>query len=387
MTIPIKKGRAGRVVLSLLASWVVHAHAAEPIRIGAVLSSTGPASYIGEPETRTLQIYVDKINAQGGVIGRPLQLVTYDDGSDANKARTLSTRLAEQDHVVAVIGGSTTGTTMAMIPVFEDAEIPFMSLAGSVKIVEPVRPYVFKSPHTDRMGCEKVFADMKARQISRIALISGTDGFGMSMREQCLKVAGQYGIQVLIDQTYGAQDTDMTPQLTRIRNTSGVQAIFNTGASGQGPAVLTRNYGQLGMQKIPMYQNNGVASKSYIQLSGAASDGVRLPAAALLIASKLPDSDRQKPIVTAYTSTYEKATGQPVSTFGGGAYDGLMLVVGAMKKADSADPQKIRAALEQTHDFIGTAGVVSMSAKDHLGLGVDAFRMVEIRNGDWVLVH
>ena len=360
--------------------------AADPIRIGSVLSITGPASYIGDPEAKTLQMYVDQLNANGGVIGRKLELVTYDDASDANKARTLATRLTERDNVVAMIGGSTTGTTMAMIPVFEGAQLPFMSLAGSVNIIEPVRKYVFKSPHTDRMGCEKIFADMKKRNITKVALIAGTDGFGTSMREQCLKVVGNYGIQVVSDQTYGAADTDMTPQLTKIKGTPGVQAILNTGASGQGAAVLTRNYGQLGMTNIPMYQNNGVASKAYIELSGPAAEGVRLPAAALLVANKLPASDPQKPVVLAYTAMFEKATGQPVSTFGGGAYDGLMIVVDAIRKANSADPEKIRDAIEKTKGFVGTAGIVNLSATDHLGLKVDAFRMVEIKSGDWLLV-
>lgn len=362
------------------------AHAADPIRIGAVLSITGPASYIGDPEAKTLKIYTDQINAAGGVLGRPIELVVYDDAGDANKARTFAQRMTELDKVVAMVGGSTTGTTMAMIPVFESAKLPFMSIAGSVNIVDPVRKYVFKSPHTDRMGCERAFADMKKRNITQIALIAGTDGFGTSMREQCLKVVDKYGIKILIDQTYGAADTDMTPQLTKIKSTPGVQAILNTGASGQGPAVLTRNYGQLDMKSIPLYQNPGVASKSYIELSGPAAEGVRLPAAALLVANKLPASDPQKPVVTSYAATYEKATGQPVSTFGGGAYDGLMMVVEAIKRANSADPQKIRDALEQTKGFMGTSGLVNMSPQDHLGLTVDAFRMLEVKNGDWLLV-
>lgn len=372
--------------LALSALGSTAAVAADPIKIGSVLSITGPASYIGDPEAKTLQMYVDQINAAGGVIGRKLELVVYDDASDANKARTLATRATEQDNVVVMVGGSTTGTTMAMIPVMESAELPFMSLAGSVNIVEPVKKWVFKSPHTDRMGCEKNFADMKKRGFTKIAMIAGTDGFGQSMREQCLKVVSRYGIEIISDQNYGAADTDMTPQLTKVKNTPGVQAIMNTGASGQGAAVLTRNYGQLGMTNIPMYQNSGVASKSYVDLSGPASEGVRIPAAALLVADKLAASDPQKPVVVNYTQTFEKNAKQPVSTFGGGAYDGLMMVVDAMKKANSADPKKVRDALEQTKGFVGTAGVVNMSPTDHLGLTVDAFRMVEVKNRDWLLV-
>jgi branched-chain amino acid transport system substrate-binding protein len=141
------------------------------------------------------------------------------------------------------------------------------------------------------------------------------------------------------------------------------------------------------MKNIPLYQNPGVASKSYIQLSGPAVEGVRLPAAALLVADRLSASDPQKKVVEDYTHTFEKATGQPVSTFGGGAYDGLMMVVDAIRKAQSTDPKKIRAALEQTHGFIGTAGIVNMTAQDHLGLNADAFRLVEVKSGDWSLAE
>ncbi len=164
---------------------------AAQVKVGAVLSVTGPASFLGDPEKKTLEMYVEEINAKGGVNGQKLQLVVYDDGGDANKARTFATRLIEEDKVVAMVGGTTTGATMAMIPVFEDAQMPFISLAGAIEIVEPVRKWVFKTPHTDKMACEKIFDDMKARNLTTIALISGTDGFGKSMRDQCVAVAPQ----------------------------------------------------------------------------------------------------------------------------------------------------------------------------------------------------
>ena len=167
---------------------IVHQASAQ-IKIGAVLSVSGPASFLGDPEKRTLEIYVDEINAKGGVNGQKLQLVVYDDGGNADNARTFATRLVEEDKIVAMVGGSTTGSTMAMIPVFEDAKIPFISLAGAIQIIQPVRPWVFKTPHTDKMACEKIFADLKARKLTTIGLISGTDAFGKSMRDQCVAVA------------------------------------------------------------------------------------------------------------------------------------------------------------------------------------------------------
>ncbi len=358
--------------------------ASAQIKIGAVLSVTGPASFLGDPEKKTLEIYADDINAKGGVNGQKLQLIVYDDGGDANNARTFATRLIEEDKIDAMVGGTTTGSTLAMIPLFEDAQIPFISLAGAIQIVEPVRKWVFKTPHTDKMACEKIFGDLKQRSLMTIALISGTDAFGKSMRDQCVAVAPKWGITVAYEESYGPRDTDMTPQLTNIRNKAGVQAVVNPGF-GQGPAIVTRNYRQLGIS-MPLYESHGVASKQYIDLAGPAANGVRLPAAALLVPDKLADTDPQKPIVLAYSRTYQQKTGQAVSTFGGHAYDGLMILTQAMQRAKSADKTKVRDEIEKTKGYIGTGGIVNMSPSDHMGLDLSAFRMLEIKNGDWSLI-
>ena len=372
----------GAIALGLVAA--AAAHAQEPIRIGAFLAVTGPASFLGDPEQKTLEMLVDQINAGGGVLGRKLQLISYDSAGDAEKARTFAKRLIEQDKVDAIVGGSSTGATMAAVPLAEGAGMPFVSLAGAVVIVEPVKKWVFKTPHTDRMACEKIFVDMKARGFSKAALISGSGGFDKSMRAECLKTAGQRGIEIVADETYGAADTDMTPQLTKIR-ASGAQAVLNAGF-GQGPAIVTRNYRQVGLTP-PLYQPHGVASKEYIKLSGPAAEGVRLPAAALLVADLLPAGDAQKPVVTAYRDAYQAKYKSDVSTFGGHAYDGLMLVVNAIKKAGSTDKAKVRDALEATKGYVGTGGVVNMSATDHMGLDLSAFRMLEVKNGTWALVN
>ena len=161
----LKSGIA--VVAAAIAGLISGAQVASAqIKIGAVLSVTGPASFLGDPEKKTLEMYVEEINAKGGVNGQKLQLVVYDDGGDPNNARTFATRLIEQDKIAAMVGGTTTGATLAMIPLFEDAQIPFISLAGAIQIVEPVRKWVFKTPHTDKMACEKIFADLKARKLT-----------------------------------------------------------------------------------------------------------------------------------------------------------------------------------------------------------------------------
>ena len=368
-----------------LAFAAVAAFAQEPIRIGAFLSVTGPAAFLGDPEQKTLEMYVDRLNAAGGINGRKLALTVYDDAGDAEKARTFTKRLIEQDKVDVIVGGSTTGTTMAAVPLVEQAQVPFISLAGAVVIIEPSKKWVFKTPHTDRMACEKIFKDVKARQLTKVALISGSGGFDKSMRAECVKVAPKYGVEIVADETYGASDTDMTAQLTKIRGTQSVQAVLNAGF-GQGPAIVTRNYRQLGMT-APLYQSHGVASKEYVKLSGEAAEGVRLPAAALLVADILPDADPQKKVVVAYKSEYETKYKSDVSTFGGHAYDGLMLAVDAVRRAGGTDKAKMRDALEATRGYVGTGGVVNMSADDHMGLDLTAFQMLEVRKGNWVVIR
>lgn len=378
---PAKRVAAVAVVLAVLGAPSI---ALAQIKIGSSLSVTGPASFLGDPEKKTLEMYVDEINKKGGIDGQKVELIVYDDGGNPNAARTFATRLVEEDKVAAVVGGTTTGTTMAMIPVFEEAQIPFISLAGGIPIIEPVKKWVFKTAQTDKMACEKIFADLKKRKLTTIALISGTEAFGKSMRDECVKIAAASGITIAHEETYGPGDTDVTPQLTNIKGKAGVQAVVNTGF-GQGPAIVTRNYRQLAIP-LPLYQSHGVASKQYIQLAADSADGVRLPAPALLVADKLPDGDPQKPVVTSYAKTYQDNTKQEVSAFGGYAYDGLMILVEAAKRAKSADPAKLRDEIEKTKGFMGTGGVVNMSPTDHMGLGQAAFRMLDIKNGDWVLV-
>ncbi|GAB4435856.1 MAG: ABC transporter substrate-binding protein [Rhodocyclaceae bacterium] len=377
--------RSSLVAMGCAALLAAGAQAADPIRIGSVLSVTGPGAFLGDPEVKTMQMYIERINAAGGVLGRKLELVSYDDGTDANKANGFVKRLISDDKVDIIVGGTTTGSTMAMVPEVEKAGIPFISLAGAVVIVEPVKKWVFKTPHTDRMAAEKAFEDMKKRGFTKVALLSETSGFGQSGRKETLAVASKWGMSIVADETYGPKDTDVTPQLTKIKNVPGVQALLVFGF-GQGPSIVTKNYGQLGMSAIPMYQSHGVASQQYIALSGKAAEGVRLPAAGLVVAEQLPANDPQKKVTMDYTKAFKDKWKQEVSTFGGHAYDGLMIAVDAIKRAGSTDKAKVRDAIEKTHGYMGTGGLVNMSATDHMGLGLDAFRMVEVRNGAFSLV-
>jgi branched-chain amino acid transport system substrate-binding protein len=360
------------------------AQSKDPIRIGAVLSTTGPAGYLGDPQLKTLQTYLAQINQDGGVLGRKLELVHYDDASEAGKANGFAKRLIDDDKVDLLIAGTTTGATMAMAPLVEKAGVPLVSLSGAVVVVEPVKKWIFKTPHTDRMAAEKVFEDMKKRGFTKVGLLSETSGFGQSGAKETRTVAQKYGITLVADETYGPKDTDVTAQLAKIRGVSGIQALFVFGL-GQGPAVATKNAAQLSMN-LPLYQSHGVASNEFIKLAGKAAEGVRLPSPALLVANALPVNDPQKPLVTSYAATYWKQYKDEPSTFGGYALDALMLSVSAIKTAGGTNKEAVRNALEKTKGFMGTTGQFNLSATDHMGLNLSAFRMVEVKDGSWVLL-
>jgi branched-chain amino acid transport system substrate-binding protein len=256
-----------------------------------------------------------------------------------------------------------------------------MSMAGAIQVVQPVKKWIFKTPQTDVMACEKIFSDLNARKLSSVALVSGTDGFGRSMRDQCVAVAPKFGIKIAHEESFGPRDSDMTPQLTNVRGKADVQAVIVPGI-GQAPAILVRNFKQLNLS-LPLYVSHGVASKEFIELATGGAEGARLPAPALLLGDKLSPEDPQRLPVVAYIKAYEKRSGQPVSAFGGFMHDGFQMVVDAIKQEKSAEPARIRDGIEATTKFVGVNGVYSMTATDHMGLDLSGFRIVEIKQGDW----
>jgi branched-chain amino acid transport system substrate-binding protein len=353
------------------------------IKIGGLFAVTGPASFLGEPEKKTLEMLVKEANSKGGINGMKLEAVIYDTAGDATKAVQLATKLIKDDKVSVIIGPSTTGESMAVIPVAEKERIPLISCAAGIKITDPVKQWVFKTPANDHVAAEKILNHMTKQKQKTIALLTVTDGFGSSGREQIKALAKQKGFTIVADEVYGPKDTDMTAQLTKIRGIK-PDAVICWGTN-PGPAVITKNIKQLGI-KIPLYMSHGVASKKYIELAGAdAAEGVMLPAGKLAIYDVLPKNDPQYKLLKEYDQTYRKAYGMEASTFGGYAYDAFLLATSAIKKAGSA-PEQIRSGIEQTQKLSSISGIFNMSPKDHNGLDLSAFEMVRIVKGDWSMI-
>lgn len=382
---------AGVVGMAMALSWAVGVFAparaqagTEPYKVGAVFAITGTASFLGEPEKKTAEMIAEEINAQGGINGHPLQLIIYDDESDATKSTLAVKKLIKTDQVPVIIGPTQSDASLAVAPIAEEAQVPLISCAASYKIVEPVseRRWVFKVAGSDKHVVGKMYDYMKAKGITKIGIMTASTGFGASGREELLRLAPEYGITVLADERYGPKDTDLTAQLTKMREAK-VEAIVNWSV-GPTQVLAVKAWRDLKMDNIPLYQSHGFGSRKNIGLAGGAAEGVLLPLARVNVGPLLPDTQPQKKVIMAYTQAYEKKYNEPVSSFGGHAWDSLHLAVAALK-AVGPDPAKIRDFLENTKGFVGQHGIFNFSPQDHNGLSKDDLEMVVVKNGDWAL--
>jgi len=356
--------------------------AAGTIKVGALFAVTGPAAFLGEPERNSAKMVVDEINAAGGVNGRKLELVVYDTAGDATKAVQLATKLIKDDKVLAIIGPSTTGESMAVIPVVEKEHIPLISCSAGIKITDPVRKWVFKTAQNDTLAVGRIYEQLQKLKLNKVSIMTVSDGFGSSGREQLKAQSAKFGISIVSDDTYGPKDTDMTSQLTKIRGIK-PDAIICWGTN-PGPALIAKNAKQLGL-KIPLYMSHGVSSKKFIELAGDAAEGVRLPSGKVLVADQLPNSDPQKKSLMAFVNDYQNHYKTEGDHFGGHAWDAVMLLKGAIERGGDSSAA-IRDQLENAKQFHGIGGTFTYSAQDHAGLGKDAFVLVEVKKRDWVIM-
>ncbi|MFC1859707.1 ABC transporter substrate-binding protein [Thermodesulfobacteriota bacterium] len=359
---------------------------ASSIKVGAVFSVTGRASFLGDPEKKTALMVAEQINNAGGINGQKLELIIYDDEGDATKCNLFVKKLITQDKVCAVIGPSLSGLSLAVLPLAEKYEIPLVSCAASYKIVHDEKtgkPYkwVFKTPQSDSMAVGAIYTHMKKKGINKIAIVTVTTGFGASGLSELIRLAPEFGMVIVTDEKYGPKDTDMTAQLTKIKG-KGPQAIVNW-SIGPTQVTVLRNFRDLGMT-VPFYQSHGFGSRKNIELAAGAAEGVFCPLGAVNVAERLTPYDTQQKVTLQYLNNYKAKYNEALSSFGGHAWDALHLVENSLKSV-GCDKAAIRAHLENTRGFVGQHGVFNFSPDDHNGLSKEAFKMVVVKEGDWAL--
>lgn len=361
-----------------------------PYVLGADFSITGRASFLGSPEALTIQLMVAQINKKGGINGHPLKVIMYDDESNTTRARLNFERLIKRDHVLALIGPSLSGISLAVVDLAKRYKTPMVSVASSDRIITnpktgKERKWVFKTPQSNSLAAQKIYGFMKKKGIKRVAIITITSGFGASGRRALIKYAPKYGIKIVADEKYSPNDTDMSVQLTKIKATN-AQALVNW-SIGPSQVIVTRQWKQLGLSKnMLLFQSHGFGSRRNIKLSAGAAEGVYLPLGKVNIGRILPANDPQKKPIMAYIRSYTKRYHKPISSFGGHADDALSLVVDALR-AVGPNRAKIRYYMAHKKNLIGMDGIFNFSPEDHNGLTTKAFEMVVVKNGNWTIAH
>ena len=374
----VSKVMMGAAALSLMlapAAW------AENIKVGAILAVTGPASFLGGPEARTLEMLVADINAKGGMNGKHVDLIIKDSAANPEKAVSFAKQLIEEDKVLAIIGPSTSGETMQIKKIAEDGKTPLLSCAAAEVIVDPVASYVYKTPQKDSDAVKMIYKEMNKLGLVNIAVLADNTGFGKAGMEQLEKIAPEFGIKIVEKESYDTKDSDLTAPVAKIKANKDVQAIVNWSVA-PAQSIVVKNIRQAGWN-IPIFQSHGFGNIKFVEAAGAAAEGVIFPAGRLLIAADLPADNPQKALLVQYKKNYEDKYKENVSTFGGHAYDAFVILDAAVKVGGN-DREKVRAAIEGLQKLPGTAGVFSFSAKDHNGLTIDAFQMMTVKNGKFV---
>lgn len=355
---------------------------AETIKVGAILAVTGPASFLGGPESRTLEMMVEEINAKGGINGNKIDLIIKDSGANPEKAISFTKQLIEEDKVFAIIGPSTSGETMKIKNIVEEAKMILLSCAAAEVIVDPVAKYVFKTPQKDSHAVQKIYGTMKDLGISKIAVLAGNTGFGKAGKGQLEKIAPEFGIEVVAAEVYDKKATDLSAVVAKLMANKEIQAVVNWSiVPAQG--ILAKNMRQAGWD-VPLFQSHGFGNIKYVEAGGAAAEGIIFPAGRLLVADLLPDDHPQKALLEKYKSDYESKYDDQVSTFGGHAYDALTILAAAVEKAGT-DKEAVRDAIENLKGVAGTAGIFNFSPEDHNGLDIDSFAMLTVKDGNFAI--
>ena len=364
-----------------------------PIKIGVVVSITGNASSLGEPERNTVELFKDEF---GQIAGHPVQWIVRDDASDPTQTVVQVNRLITEEGVAAVVCCTTTPSSMAIIEAVQQQQVPNISLAAGAQIVTPAadRKWVFKTPQNDALMVDVLVDHMVANGIKRVAFIGFNDAYGDGGRQAFRQAAAAKGIEITTEESFARTDRDVSGQIARMRATN--PDAYLIWAIPPGANVAQQNMKDMNIA-APIYQSHGVANRNFLELGGASVEGTLLPAGKLLVAEHLPDSDPQRPVLLEYKRRYEERYGEgSANTFGGHAYDAMLILREAIQRAveGGADPADLagfrtalRDAIEQTRDLVGISGIFTYSPEDHHGLDRRAAVMIKVVNNDWALAE
>jgi branched-chain amino acid transport system substrate-binding protein len=357
--------------------------AQETIKIGAIFATSGPSAFLGVPEERGLKLKVEDINKSGGINGRKVEVVQYDTEGNTTKAAQLARRLIESDKVLAIVGPSSSGESLQVLPIANELKTPLISHAGTEKMTNPVTPWVFNTPPTDRVVAAHLLGVFKKRGITQIALLTAADGFGQSGANVVMELAPKYGVSIARHEEFNRTDADMTAQVLKAKD-SPAQAMLVWSAF-PAPTIIAKNAAAVGYNK-PVFNSFAAASKDLLVQAGPAAEGSFVSSMRLLAPETLKANDPMRPAVTKIYSEYKAKFNEAPATFVAHSYDAMSILEAALRKITGpVTRDNLRAAME-TVTVTGGNGIFRLSPTSH-GLEPDSQSMVLMvaKGGQWVV--
>lgn len=363
---------------------------AEPIRLGAILSLTGTYAALGTAEQQALELEAERINAAGGVEGRPIEIIIEDDATDEAKAVAAASKLIEQDSVVAILGATGTGQSMAIRGDIQRAGIPQISMAGGTVITSEFDEWVFQTPWSNTIVVPFVLEAVKASGATKLAVLSDTGGYGKDGKPIIESEAPKMGLEIVANETFNPGDTDMTAQLTKVRS-SGAEAVV-LWTAGKEAATIMKNAEGLGLTsgdgKLAFFGGSGQARTEFAEGAGAASDGFTFGTGKSLVPSNWGEGSEQYTVVADFAKRYSEKYGVEPDIFAGHAFDALAITVAALESAGpDADGAALRDAVESTQGLLGFGGSFTFSPTDHNGLSAEDLALYRFQEGAWVVAQ
>jgi len=355
------------------------------IKLGVNLDVTGYGAWLGEPELRAVQLFVEQVNARGGIDGYPLELVVYDNESNPEKSSSNAKKLIQRDKVTAIIGTAITATSNAAKSVAQEEKVVTYSLSGSY---EPnyADSFTFATwVHTSGM-VETIYDYFARKGIKRVATLCATDSTGQTWHDETEKSAKKYGLEI-VSERFNVKDVDVTAQLAKLKATN-PQALV-VGVSGAPNAVVAKNFNQMGF-KIPYVTGHGNISDTFLKLmEGNEPETLLLPGAYYIVWKELPDAYPQKKLMKEFAEAFQKKFKKEADIYAVVAYDAARVTAEGMRQAKPEGPKdspRLRDAMELIRNFPAVyGGTYTFSKEEHRGIKKDAAVMIQVKGGKFVM--
>jgi len=366
---------------------VVAPGAAGQIKIGLLVSATGPTTAIGIPQQNTGLLLPARVG------DATVEYSQLDDGGDTTRAVQNAKKLLQEQNVDALIGPSTTPNALAILDLVADAKVPLMATVGTSSVVEPMdakRRWVFKTTQNDDLIATALVKHMAKAGVKTIGFIGFKDPYGENWYKVFTPIAEKAGIKVVATEYYQRSDPSVTGQALKLVGAK-PDAVLVAGVGGPGvlPQITLRDQGYKGT----IYQTHGVATDDFIRIGKEKVEGTVLAAGPMLVIDEIPDSNPVKKVAQNYIAAYEKQFGQKPATFGANTWDsGIILqraipvALKAGKPGTEAFRSALRDAIEAEREIVGCQGVFNMSPANHNGMDERARVLVTVKDGKFRLL-